>query len=137
MIETRQLMVTLDDAQVAVRAHSLASRIDLRRQQNQELEDHLADAKQAAKSMKLQLADLDLSIIDLGATVRTKLERQAVECQWTRNEEAKPPLMELIRTDTGDLVESRPMTIEERQKPLDFPQAAAGGTEGISPAEDG
>jgi hypothetical protein len=52
----------------------------------------------------------------LAEALRTHEEVRAVECEQRRNEGALA--IEMVRTDTGEVLERRPMTTEERQETL-------------------
>lgn len=121
----RYLVVKLDEEQVALRSAKLAQTVgDLVSKRN-EL-DALKDVtKTQVKTIEGEIAVFDEEIDRLARAVRDRSEMQMVACETRRNDLANPPLIETYRTDTGERIDFRPQTVEERQRPLPFP-----GTEG-------
>ena len=107
----RKLPVTLKREEVEMRARSLASTI----KERQDLDEERAAA---AANYKEQLKALDKHIGDLSEVVRTEQELRVVPCYEQRND--RLGTIEIIRDDTSQTIESRPMTAEERQTVL-FP----------------
>lgn len=107
--KTRKLPVRLTDTELLAKSKELAARIT-------ELEDVEATKKSAVAQCKLKSDDLEAEIHDLAKILRTGREDREVEVKELRNDQART--IEVIRIDTGEIVESRPMTIHELQKPL-------------------
>jgi len=80
----------------------------------------LVEEQKKASSSELgrKLKDLRREIEDLQDAVRTGSEQQNVQIVHRRNESRCT--IETVRLDTAEVIESRPMTIEERQRDLDF-----------------
>ena len=85
--------------------------------------DSVAAQKSAAMAdYNQQLKDHRKHRTDLLNTIETKIETRSVECEERINEQLQQ--IEIVRLDTGKVVEewSRPLTAEERQ--LDLEDAA-------------
>lgn len=72
--------------------------------------------KAAARDLGQKLKTLRAEMDELHEAVRTGREQQDVQVDHHRNEERKS--IETIRLDTGEIIDSRPMTVEERQGSL-------------------
>ncbi|MGH9341468.1 MAG: hypothetical protein ACRD1R_18245 [Acidobacteriota bacterium] len=116
--EFRILPVELSDDDVALRAEKMACYVEERDDELLNIEELKEQTKVAVKTMESAVAKFDKQISELAEIVRTHHEKQEVECEWDRNENVDPPLMELLRLDTREVVESRPMTAQERQRGL-------------------
>lgn len=57
-------------------------------------------------------------IVELAKALKSGKEDREVECEWRHD--AENNLMDLVRTDTWEVVSSRPLTDQERQLELDF-----------------
>lgn len=69
-----------------------------------------------ASNMKAQIDAAKLTLATLGGIVRTRTEFRNVECEETRDE--RQMLIIRTRLDTGEIIDSRPMTEDERQPKL-------------------
>lgn len=126
---TRTLPVELTQAELLDRGEALA----LGRGSRNEWE---SDRKETAARYRERLDLLDAEIDRLAGIVREKAEPRPVECRSVRDIERG--VVEVVRTDTGEIVESRVMTEMERQtrmfdpdevpEPSQGDDVAAGGT---------
>jgi hypothetical protein len=113
-MEYRTLAVALTDDELKQKGDILVCRI-------QERDDVEQARKAAADGFKEHLKEIGGDISSLARQVRTRQEERVVTCMWERDDSRYA--MILVRQDTGELVETRPMTDEERQREL-FPAAA-------------
>jgi len=104
--EYRGVRCPLSDRLVDERATELAGKIDERSTLEQKRKD-------TAAAMKRDIEELSTDITGLAMEVRDRAETRQVRCRWERNDAAG--LMELIRTDTSEVVSSRHLTDQERQ----------------------
>lgn len=75
-----------------------------------------AEKKEAAATFREQEKEIEKEIDQLAECLKSGKERRPVECfQRTRIDER---MIDTVRCDTGDIVRSRPMTIDERQLAL-------------------
>jgi hypothetical protein len=102
----QKLPVRLTHDELIERGNALA----LERQRYNELE---MAAKNAAKKAKDDLAEIDAEIDRLAGIVRAKAEPRPVRCKTARDFERG--VVETMRLDTGEIVDSRVMTEQERQ----------------------
>lgn len=105
--ETRTLACVLTDAEIRHRADELARKVA----------DHgaLEQAKKdQAKEIGLEIAEVEATISHLASQVRNRAEDRLVDCVWQATEDS----LELVRTDTGEVVASRLLTPAERQGKL-------------------
>lgn len=105
----RQLPVKLTEKERMARAMSAA---ELQSDYN-EIEER---KKETTRSLGQQLKDLRKDIEKLQRAVRTGSEHQDVQIETRRNEDRRT--IETVRLDTGEIIDSRPMTVEERQGKL-------------------
>lgn len=75
-----------------------------------------ARKKDATSTLGRKLKDIRANIEKLQEAVRTSTEHQQVQIETKRNEERRT--IETVRLDTGEVVDTRPMTLEERQGKL-------------------
>lgn len=115
-METRSLLCPLSEEDFKLRAHNLA----VARQKAREVE---AAKKAAAARFATELKDLNEEIDRLAGIVKAKAEHRPVLVEWIK--EQKTGTMRLIRLDTETEIDSRPMTVAERQATLDFSKKAA------------
>lgn len=108
-MESRQLFVPLGDVEVRLKGEELAKLQLKKALLKAELKAEQADVRADVKR-------IDDQIHELSRNVSSKTELRAVECDIRRNEEAR--LIETIRLDSGEQVDSRPMTPAERQTKL-------------------
>jgi hypothetical protein len=109
----RQLPVPLSEHEALRKAEELSAKLADRRDVDDEHKYRAAEYKQRAKV-------LDSEIALLGDEVRHRREFRLVECKEEPDHQAS--VMHMIRTDTGEVVSSRPMTAEERQVTM-FPRS--------------
>lgn len=114
---TQSLMVALKPAEIAERAdraaHLIADRDNLRE-----------EAKQANKERKTKIDGIGSEIRRLSSEVREKCCYREVPCE--RRFLYTEKLVRDVRSDTGDVLMERPMTEEESQRSLDFPDGGGG-----------
>lgn len=109
----RKLPVPLSQSELLVKAEELARKV--------RAAADIEDEKKAANSdFKTRLEELDMAINELSEIVATKSEQRQVECALYENYGSAT--MELVRVDTGELIETRPMTEAERQAHLFTPR---------------
>ncbi|HYC44511.1 MAG TPA: hypothetical protein VED01_03405 [Burkholderiales bacterium] len=89
----------------------------------------LKDEKKATSAMfREEEKKIEAEIEELAASIKSGKEKRPVECfQRTRIADR---MIDTIRCDTGDVVRSRPMTIDERQlalKDIELHQASGEG----------
>ena len=106
----RNLRVILTVDQVAERADRLAHLM-------KERDNKVEMAAAAAKHAKSEIAELEAASRRLSAEVRDKACYQAVPC--TRVFDYRRGLVTETRTDTGEVIDERAMTEEERQMAFD------------------
>lgn len=103
---TRQLPVTLTPEECRAHGETLA-RLE------RTYERQAQGAKDAAKAAKEALAEVRWLILDLAERIERQQELREVPCQERPN--VARQCVELIRTDTGAVVEVRPMTLADHQ----------------------
>ena len=114
-IVIRSLSVKLTDKELRERSIELAQVLD-----DVGAAEH--EKKAATARFNEAIETLNSRSRTLGSAVKSGTEVRQVECRWIQNmAEIK---MELRRDDTGEVVESRPMTKEERQVAM-FPSPFA------------
>lgn len=105
--ETRELPCELTEAELLARGDAMAE-AELRIEQLELERGQVSDAIKAQRAVRRKLA----GVIDSGR------EQRDVRCVWiahfTRN------CRELVRQDTGEVIDTRVMTAEDRQEGLDF-----------------
>jgi hypothetical protein len=74
------------------------------------------ERKSVVAEAKGKIDATESEVRKLAQIVRERREHRPVECIWRRDDQRG--VMELIRTDTSDVVLSRPMTEAERQHKL-------------------
>ena len=105
------LPVELSDDELKVKTAELTTALNKKKQ--------IEGEKKASASMfKTQLEDIENDITSLTSTVHEKKERRPVKCHIRFNYERS--LVETVRNDLGEIVETRSMTIAERQQKLEF-----------------
>lgn len=113
---TRSLPVPLTDAEVADRVREAKGRTD----DIAKAHDTLADLSTKTKATKEDIEFHQREVKRLVKIADAREEDRSVPCRWTYDLAANTAT--LYRTDSGELVESRAMTSEERreieQKPL-------------------
>lgn len=107
MGETRILPVHLSPDELQERSNELAEKVQQRVSMD-------ATRKNTAKQMKEEIDDMDDRIASLARVVRDKKEGRPVEV-IQRHDVPRRLVLE-IRTDTGEEVSSRPMSVAELQE---------------------
>lgn len=69
------------------------------------------EAKEDAKAAKAAIDELNDNVVELAAIVSTKEEHRSIEC--IESFDLKSKLAREVRTDTGEVVSSRPMSAAE------------------------
>lgn len=105
----RDLKVRLTDAEWTAIAAGMGAEMASLRETESEKQEVMTKFKERIQvhTNKLQ---------DLGGKVTSHEETRAVECE--ERGDVKRFVMELYRLDTGEMVETRPMTATERQEAL-------------------
>jgi hypothetical protein len=115
-VETRTLWVSLTDEEVDARARQFATAHHDLRAAEADLVKWKEDMKAAAKARESEVERQKGEVDLLAETVRLRRVRTQVECDWQyRLGEGDGGVKYLIRRDTGEAVERRPLTVEERQ----------------------
>lgn len=126
---TRILPVELTDVEVQQKATNLAEKVE-------EIATTKALAKNAAANFKDRLDDLAADASRLSREIRSRTEDRAVDCE--ESPDYRRGMMDIVRCDTGAVVDSRQLTYEERQQelPTVAPRAKGGmrGSTGDAPA---
>ena len=104
--ETRKLPVKLTRDEYDAKAQELSARLTV-------LEEMEASLKSVSKTMKDSIEGVKIEIKLLTKIVRTRIEDRDVECVEIRDEDRM--VMHVVRCDTRDIVETRPMSASERQ----------------------
>lgn len=119
--EERNLQCMLTDADVRERSDALAQCV-------KEKADLQIARKAVVAGFKKRIDKVIREAESLAEEIRDRSTHRPVECVWLRDELSLR--MELQRTDTHETVESRPMTLKERQgKLFDEPEAVSEITE--------
>jgi hypothetical protein len=106
---TKKLPVPLTDDEVRHRGEELASKLAAL----DEIDAALKVAKQEAKAKKEPIAK---RVTELKQQIRGRKEARLVECELVRDFDAR--CAETMRLDTGEVVDTRPLTPEEMQTQL-------------------
>lgn len=115
-IRTMPLSVPLTEAEVAIRAQELASaEADLDAAETQ-LDSAIEAAKGLKKRLELEVSDHRHAVRQLASVVRTRSETRDVPV--VDRSDFEIGAVHTIRTDTGEIVATRGMTAEERQRSL-------------------
>lgn len=101
-----KLDCTLSDEELAERKDRLATEYQALTEVQDEKADVMADYSKKIKGHQKVLA----ALID---AISTGKEKREVECLERRDD--RLGVMQIIRGDTGEMVEERPLTLEERQ----------------------
>jgi hypothetical protein len=108
---TKQLACRLTPEELQAYGEQLANTID-------EMSNEEARQEGFKKEMKSTLANLQATMTILSSKIRQREERRDVQVQPEMN--FKKGVYREIRTDTGDLINERPLSEEERQEALPF-----------------
>lgn len=113
---TRSLPCRLTDSELLTKADELSVVV----QEVSAEEDRQTDVK---AQMKAKLTELDARKTRLAITIGRKEEYRDVRCEVQAD--AQAGTVTVIRMDTGEALETRPMTEDERQRalPLETPAA--------------
>ena len=128
-VETRELWCELTESELLARGDSMAE-CELKIEQLKLKRGTIADAIKAQRAERRKLA----GVIDAGK------EQRDVRCVWIERFEQN--CYELIRQDTGALVDTRAMTASDRQRGLGFADdeelgpEGEDGSEGVEERED-
>lgn len=133
--ESRSLPVMLTDSEVLRFSSALAK-------ESLDLAETDAEKKEVAADFKAKATRHEATIGELSRKISTRREYRDVECIWEFYWDEGKKI--LCRTDTGEEIDSRPITEYERQMWLKGPMDEAGedykeGGDGIepeSPSED-
>lgn len=104
--ETRTLPVRLTEDELIARGDALA-------RQHQVVRDEELVQKGEREAMKQRLADLESEQARLARIVRDKAEPRPVECRVVFDYAGNA--VQVVREDTGEVIEARAMTDRERQ----------------------
>lgn len=111
--EQRSLPAALTEIEVDNYARQLAVEVNEFNTAEVELKEWLEGMKDTKKSMEASVALLNSKMHDTSEKVNSKKEYKLVACDIMRDYDLKR--VEIIRIDTGEIAESRPM----KQKELD------------------
>lgn len=108
-MEIRILPVKLDHETLFARGQELGKK-------ESDLAKLAEDKKAAASKFKSKIEECAAEITKLSSAVNTGYEDQEIGCSWRLDYQRK--CAELFRDDTGEIVQSRPLTREELQEAL-------------------
>lgn len=115
-LETRNLYVPLTEDEVRLRSQEMATAERILAEAEAD-ENNQAEAwKARKKALETTTADARAKLSIVGRIVREKRELRAVEIVEERNHTLKT--VDTIRTDTGEIIETRGMTESEMQRSL-------------------
>jgi hypothetical protein len=114
--ETRSLACPLSEEDFEARAKNLA----MARQRARRIE---AEKKTAVARFALELKDVNEEIDGLAEIVKSGVEFRAVTVEWQTD--LKKGIKRLVRLDTNDVIDTKALTIEEKQATLNFSSSAA------------
>lgn len=118
--EVRELSVSLTEPEINETARDLVDRL-------REVESLNASKKASADHYKSKIEEVEKKIEDLSTVVKSGKDRRSIPCRWlfqTNNFDASgaaifhSEMKTLIREDTGEMVEVKPITSEDRQMNL-------------------
>jgi hypothetical protein len=119
-MEKRKLPVKLTEDEVTQLGRAMADLLAKR--------GGVEDEKKTAKSeFKNRLDQIDEKLEQVGASVRTGHEEREIDCDWVKDFARKTA--DLVRSDTGEVVETRPLSAAEMQESL-FPKKTLKPTAG-------
>jgi hypothetical protein len=108
-MEYRKLAVELTDDELKQKGDVLSNRIE-------ELDTVESERKAAADGFKEHIKEIHGDIASLARQIRTRKEHRTISCMWERDDARMT--MCLIRQDTGEIVDTRPMRDDELQAEL-------------------
>jgi HD-GYP domain-containing protein (c-di-GMP phosphodiesterase class II) len=106
---TKMLPVKLTSEEFDAKAHELTVAMDSRKVLDSELQ-------QVKDTFKSKIATADATVTSLHKIVRERAELRPVPC--TEGKDYQRSRVDVVRLDTGEIVEWRPMTQGERQEQL-------------------
>ena len=74
------------------------------------------EAKSSAARFKGRLEELEAEGAQLSQAIRSRMENRLVEC--VESPSPSRGVVDLVRKDTGEVIDTRPMTLDERQDTL-------------------
>ena len=107
--QTKSLPVRLTEQELLQKSAELASTV----QDYATEESRQVDIK---AQLKAKLTELDARRTQLASVVARREEYRDVRCEIVAN--TKTLLAQIVRTDTGEVIQTRPLTMEERQMVL-------------------
>lgn len=113
---TDKLWVKLTDQEMLDRGQQLA-------RVNADISDHQSHVESVKKDLKAKEAELEAKRCYLAAVVRAQSETRDVEVQVEQDTDDRR-LVQVIRIDTGAVIERRPMRTEESQEELPLAEAS-------------
>ncbi len=117
--EVRMLPVKLTAEEQRERGVALSTKLGEKLDLETALKDH-------SDGEKTKIKNAEKEALRLSTIVRSGEEPREVECRWTADCESSQ--MVCYRTDTGEQIDSRPMTLKERTRNL-FPIDGGRGAE--------
>lgn len=127
--ETRELPVRLMDSELKQKSGQLVRSLQDLDAVRGERDEYLAAVKTAKDEFKKREGEFDKRIRQLGHEIANGSERRQVECRlmfyWERGQ------VEIVRIDTGEVVDARAITAEERQQKMPFAGAGAEASESV------
>ncbi|MEK6323584.1 MAG: hypothetical protein AABN33_18240 [Acidobacteriota bacterium] len=127
--ETRELPVRLLDSELKVKSDQLVQMLQDMQKVRAERELFLATAKEAKTVFNKREDEIYKRVQELGGEIANRTERRQVECalhyHWDRG------LVEIARTDSGEVVDQRSITAEERQQKMPFAGAYETASESV------
>lgn len=116
--KTMLLPVKLAESDVAVRAQELATAICNRGEAEDRLDNLVEASKASKKEVESEIAEHGSEARRLARIVRERKEDRDIPVRDDFDHAAG--VVNTIRVDTSEVVGTRGMTFEERQRPLDF-----------------
>jgi hypothetical protein len=118
MAVIRQFRFKLSDSEIQAKGKAILQR---QRDRQRMIEDH----GQVVAEVRRELKAVDDAIARMADEYEGGFEDRPIECR--EKVDLKRGVVSLVRQDTGEVVETRPMTLEERQEvlPLEEPKAEA------------
>lgn len=118
-MNVRMLPCSLNEEELLAKGAVLSAKM-------REREREQADQKEAKLAMKTRLEELEQEILDVARVVREKRELRPVEVKEEKNYPRR--IVEFVRVDTGQVIDSRPMHESELNVELFPAEAKNAGT---------
>ena len=115
-IETRNLYVPLTEDEVRLRSQEMATAERILAEAEAEEANQATAWTARKKALEKATGDARAKLSIVGRVVREKREIRAVEVVESRNHQSKT--VDTVRTDTGEIIETRGMTESEMQRSL-------------------